>query len=253
MKSKLGIIIQARTGASRLPNKMILPFYGQLSVLEILLQRLHKFVNDIDIIVATTVNRNDDIIESVVKNYNLNCFRGSDSDVIGRFIKAAKVNGLTKVIRICADNPFLDMESLNLLINQFRESSCDYLAFSTSKGKPTIKTHYGFWAEAVTVDALKRIVLCTNERFYHEHVTNYIYENEDKFQAQYIQIPVEVETNTSIRLTLDTIEDFKIQQEIFKTLMTIHSNFSIKDVMTVLDSNSDYYKIMESQIVLNSK
>lgn len=212
----LGIIIQARTGSSRLPNKMILPFYKNFGILEILLKRLINNIN-CKIIVATTTNNRDNIIEEITTNSNCICYRGSEDDVILRFIEAAKYNGVTKIIRICADNPFLDMESLKALIDYCSNKDEDYISYITSKGVPTIKTHYGFWAKYTTLEVLMRVNALTNEKIYHEHVTNYIYEHSDMFKTNFIKIPVWIE-NKSIRLTLDTKEDFAMQQIIFNSV-----------------------------------
>lgn len=67
MCNDIGIIIQARTGSSRLPNKMILPFYENTCILDILLNRLKLFIPDIPIIVATTNAENDGAIVEISK------------------------------------------------------------------------------------------------------------------------------------------------------------------------------------------
>lgn len=253
MCNDIGIIIQARTGSSRLPNKMILPFYENTCILDILLNRLKLFIPDIPIIVATTNAENDGAIVEISKQNRMLCYRGSENDVLQRFIESADYFGIDKIIRICADNPFLDMKALRELIQQFSVVNCDYLAFSTSLGLPTIKTHYGFWTEAVKLAALKKIVSLTQESLFHEHVTNYIYTFPDLFKIHYIPIPLEIETKSNIRLTLDTIEDFNIQKDIFSVLMDKNKFFSTDEVISVLDAHPDYYEIMQKQININSK
>lgn len=253
MKSKLGIIIQARTGSTRLPNKMILPFYKEFSVLEILFLRLKNAFSEIEIIVATTTNTNDDIIELKAIEYGLKCFRGNELDVLNRFIETAEIFKIEKIIRICADNPFLDIPSLKILVEKFENIDSDYLAFSTSENVPTIKTHYGFWAEAVTLNALQKVVRLTNEKIYHEHVTNFIYSNSEIFNIHFVKINKEIESNNSIRLTLDTLEDFKLQKSIFAVLYKKNIDFSLSDVILYLNRNPEYFNIMRSQINKNSK
>lgn len=253
MKSKISIIIQARTSSTRLPDKMILPFYRELSVLEILFLRLKKAFIDIPIIVATTLNKNDDIIEKKATQYGLSCYRGDETDVLNRFLEAARLYSVDKIIRICADNPFLDIPSLELLVESFKINSSDYLAFSTSNQVPTIKTHYGFWAEAVSLEALEKVNNFTKENLYHEHVTNYIYTHPDKFNISLLKIPHEIESNHSIRLTLDTTEDFNIQKDLFEIVYEKNNNFKLFDVVNVLNQNPNYYTIMNEQIEKNSK
>ena len=145
--NKLGIIIQARTGSTRLPSKMILPFYGNDGILSILLSRLTQCKLADSIIVATTSSSPDDAICDLVREHRVKCFRGDENDVLDRFIQAARYYGISKIIRICADNPFLDIESLDSLILASENIDADYVSFCTSNHTPTIKTHFGFWAE----------------------------------------------------------------------------------------------------------
>ena len=101
--NKLGIIIQARTGSTRLPSKMILPFYGNDGILSILLSRLTQCKLADSIIVATTSSSPDDAICDLVREHRVKCFRGDENDVLDRFIQAARYYGISKIIRICAD------------------------------------------------------------------------------------------------------------------------------------------------------
>ena len=53
-------------------------------------------------------------------------FRGSESDVLGRFAAAANHYHAKTVLRICADNPFVDPDELDRLVREFSNNSCDY-------------------------------------------------------------------------------------------------------------------------------
>lgn len=253
MSSELGIILQARTGSTRLPNKMVLPFYNEKGVLELLLERLKSKFAKYKIVVATTMNTKDDQICDIAKRLGVDIFRGDEADVLQRFINAAEYFSISKVIRICADNPFLDMQALSVLIEKFKDNNSDYLFYSKKDKTPTIKTHYGFWAEAVTLDALKKVAQMTNETLYHEHVTNYIYSTQNLFSISNINIPIQIEENNNIRLTLDTIDDFEMQKTIFKEVMKIYNEISIDRVLNYLENNTRYYSIMKNEIIKNSK
>lgn len=248
-----GIIIQARTGSTRLPRKMVLPFYEGKCIIEILLERLGREFTDIPVILATTVSQGDDIIAEIALRSGCRLFRGSEDDVLQRFISAADEFGISRIVRICADNPFLDMQGIRELIGYAGENSdVDYVTFAKSDDTPAMKTHYGFWAEAVSLDALKKAASLTSEKLYHEHVTNFIYANRDIFRVSYLPIPEYLDNNSRIRLTLDTIEDFDMQKEIFSKVMQA-GGISIDNVMTVIEGNTDYYSMMEKQIIRNSK
>ena len=132
--NKLGIIIQARTGSTRLPSKMILPFYGNDGILSILLSRLTLCKLADSIIVETSSLSPDDAICYLVREHRVKCFRGDENEVLDRFIQAARYYGISKIIRFCADNPFLDIGcSIKLKILLWYFSKTSFAVFLSPK------------------------------------------------------------------------------------------------------------------------
>lgn len=250
MNKKIGFIIQARTGSTRLPNKMLIPFYEDKTILTIILKRLKTSFQSIPIIVATTTEEKDSEIVKMVESENVVCFRGSENDVLQRFIDAADNSGLDAVVRICADNPFLSMKKIKELLEYSSKSDSDYISFTKRDGTPSIKTHYGFWAEYVTVSTLKRVAALTSEKLYHEHVTNYVYSNPKVFKIDFLPIDDYIE-ESQIRLTVDTQEDFFVAKEIYNQLMNNKFDVEPENIIPLV---SDKFKdIMQIQIDKNSK
>ena len=247
------IIIQARTGSTRLPRKMILPFYENEGIFSLLLKKLTSAFDKNDIILATSTNPNNDILVEIAERYEVNYYRGSENDVLQRFIDAAKEFGAENIIRVCADNPFLDAFYIEQLIEKFEKFNCDYLSYITSDGTPSIKTHYGFWAEAVKLSALEKVRELTNENLYHEHVTNFIYANRDIFDVNFFEIIPQIDKHKDIRLTIDTQVDFDIQKEIFNKLNNNIPNFTSLNVIDFLEDNLHYLDIMRNEILKNQK
>lgn len=248
----IGVIIQARTGSTRLPSKMVIPFYEEKGILEILIERLKKANITNSIIVATTKSPNDNAIVSLAERHNCLVFRGSEHNVLERFIEAAKSNGIDKIIRVCADNPFLDTNYLKNMIKVFAGSDVDYLCYSLSTGKPTILTHYGFWAEGVSLKALKKVQQLTNEKLYLEHVTNYIYTYESDFSLERIKIPEYIE-KTNLRLTIDTQEDFDLAIKVYNEVKNKEEEIDTKNIVNIVKENKEWLNAMEKQIKLNTK
>jgi len=249
--SDLGIILQARTGSTRMPEKVILPFYQDQSILDLLLEKLKKL--GFPMILATTTNPSDDRICSLAQKHEVSVFRGSENDVLDRFIQAAKENKFSKIIRVCADNPFLDFAGMQLLIREFGQSDADYLSFELAGNKPSILSHFGFWTEAIRLDALEKAQKLTSEKLYHEHVTNYIYGNPQLFNVQFIQADSLVFSRTDIRMTLDTPEDFHIQQKIYAQISAENPNFGISEIVSWLDRNPEILELMKAEIKRNKK
>lgn len=246
-----GIIIQARLGSTRLPRKILKEFYGGKTLLETVISNLQK-VAGAKIIVATSVNPNNDELESFLVERGITVFRGSEDDVLSRFIGAAEANGIDGIVRICSDNPFLDWHGVAALIEKAKTSDADYIGYRINN-TPSIKTHFGFWGEYVTLNALKRVVATTDEKPAHEHVTIHIYTHPEEYKCEWIECPDLLQGRNDIRLTVDNIEDFENAQEVFKTLHEMNHNFGLEDVVKYIDSNEDLRESMKQMIENNQK
>lgn len=250
---RTAIIIQARTGSKRLPNKMMIEFFKGKGILEILVDRLQKAGLTVEIIIATTRNKNDNIIEQLAKKKKIKTFRGDESNVLKRFIDASEENNIEKIIRICADNIFLDMDALKYMIKEFDETTYDYWGYCLSNRKPAILSHVGFWAEAITLRALKKIIKVTDNKFYLEHVTNFLYLNPKEFNIFFYEENTLIKSTNGIRLTIDTLNDFKVVKDVYKTLIEKRIEITSKNVVEIVQQNIYWKKQMKMEIQKNEK
>lgn len=238
MNPKIAIVIQARSNSTRLPSKVLLPFYNEESILEIILKRLKKV--NIPVVVATSTNELDNEIEKIVIKNNCICFRGDEENVISRFVNISNKLKLDFLIRICADNPFINIEMINELITEMNEDkSYDYISHYINKHIPSIKSHYGIFCELISSKALNRITMETNDSRYLEHVTNYIYENENVFKIKKIDIPKYLKNNKNLRFTVDDLLDFEIMSKIYQEL---GENTQSINLLSDLVKNNNYIK-----------
>ena len=183
MQKKLGVIIQARLGSTRLKNKIDLKFYDGYSILDIVSKKLLKLNTTLDITLATGNNKENQSLEKYAKRYGFNFFIGEEENVLKRFIDASRCFNYTHILRICSDNPFIDIEYLNILINHFEKyesKNYDYISFLSKDKIPAIRTHLGVFAEIISLDALIEQSNLTSDIDIIQHVTKYIYENEKK-------------------------------------------------------------------------
>ena len=100
--------------------------------------------------------------------------------------------------------------------------------------------------------ALNKIKELTSKPLYQEHVTNFIYSHPELFQISYLPIPIEIETEP-LRLTVDTEEDFKLQQQIFAEAVNHKIEFIPENIVKIIKKHPDYFQIMAEQIKKNSK
>lgn len=248
----IGIIIQARMGSTRLPGKILKCFYKDKTLLENLLGNLHR-IDDIKVIVATSINPNNDELEAYLKAKGELVYRGSENDVLDRFIKAAESNDINGIVRICSDNPFMDWHGISALVEKAKISNADYIGYRIND-TPSIKTHFGFWGEFVTLDALKRVQACTEkDSAANEHVTIHIYTHPNEYKCEWIECPEYLQGRNDIRLTIDTQEDMQIAQKVYADLKAANSDFDLKDVIEYLDAHADLKASMKMIINNNKK
>ena len=156
-------IIQARMGSTRLPGKSSHLLSG-LSILEHIINRLQE-VPEIDRIqLATTQAKTEAPLIKIAKNLKVNVFQGSEDNVLDRFVQAGKAIGAQHLVRVCGDNPLIDIPLLRSLITAHIESNADYTV-------PGDQIPLGVGCEVVRLETLKNIEQQAHELKYQEHVT----------------------------------------------------------------------------------
>lgn len=248
----VGIIIQARMGSTRLPGKILKPFYNGKTLIETLLDNLHK-IGGVKVVVATSINENNDQLVDFLKSKGELVFRGSENDVLSRYIDAAEANGVDGIVRICSDNPFMDWHGVEQLVEKAKHSDADYIGFRVNN-KPSILTHFGFWGEFVRLSALKRVAKTTEaDTLAHEHVTYHIYNHPHEYRCEWIACPNFLQGRDDIRLTIDTPEDFVNAMKVYSDLKVQDENFTLQDVVAYLDAHEKIKQSMISNISQNKK
>ena len=241
--------IQARLSSTRFYKKIITPVSTGNTIIDLLLERIRYNFPSHKIYVLTTANPVDDLLVKYLERKDVVLFRGSENNVLNRFIAAAEEFGESELIRICSDNPFLLPEYLFELL-QF-EQDADYISFSY-KGIPAMKCHFGFFAERVTLNALKKIEAMTNDLLYLEHVTNYIYGNPSIFKIRLIDKTETLKNIEQYRLTVDTPEDFQTASVILSQIKD-PNKMTIDDIINAVERNPQLYRYMNNEKIKNSK
>ena len=238
-------------GSTRLPGKILKKFYGEDTLLETLLNNLHKV--GIKVIVATSVSENNNQLEYFLNEKGELVYRGSENDVLDRFIKAAEANGVDGIVRICSDNPFMDWHGVSQLVEKANTSNADYIGYRVND-MPSILTHFGFWGEFVTLNALKKVASTTPTGSpAHEHVTYHVYTHPEDYKCEWIKCPDFLQGRDDIRLTIDTPEDLINAQSVYAELKKINIDFTLQDVVEYLVSHQDIKESMMSSISKNKK
>lgn len=251
-----GIIIQARTGSTRLANKILLPFSGKERIIDILLERIKASCPSMPVVVATTEREQDAVLARVAEEHGVLCYRGSESDVLGRFIGAAECYGIDRLIRVCSDNPFLQSDTFPLFFSQADRLSgegVDYLSYAFADGTPVIKSHLGLFSELTTLTALRRVAELTADGAAHEHVTIYLYTHPELFRVHFLPLPAELEGRRDLRFTLDTPDDFALLSRLYAETGAPGCGRDYASLLRMVEQHPDYRERMLRNIGQNAK
>jgi len=220
--NNIGIIIQARTGSTRLPGKIMKKIEGK-TILNIMLERLSFSKYYKNVIVATTNNSKDDVIINLCKNLRVKHFRGDEENVLDRYYKCAKHYNINTIVRLTSDCPLIDPFILDEMIDEYRNNG--FYIYSN--------VHPRTYPDGMDIEIFPFIILkIENNRetndFVREHVTTNIFNN-------YVSTNKEYYSNfSSIRLTLDYEKDFKIIKKIYKNLYKEGECFTLSDILKFL-------------------
>ena len=246
MANKIDAIIQARLGSSRLPKKVLLDIQGR-SLLGYCIDRLNQISTIDRIIVATTSETIDDPIDEFCVNEKLLCYRGSVKNVLNRFLSASLEYKSERFLRICSDNPFIDIQLLEAQISAFEQDD-DYCSYYTKTGENAILKPIGFFVEAVTRNALKKAVeLGSDDPRTQEHVTYYIHNHPADFKIKKILLPNFI--NPELRFTIDYPEDVLVAEYIIKKINKPNS----MNIMNLVQSDRELKRMINKISVAHPK
>jgi spore coat polysaccharide biosynthesis protein SpsF (cytidylyltransferase family) len=226
--SKIVAIIQARIGATRLPEKILKDVSGKPMLWHVV-NRL-KFSQTIDdIVLAIPTSDQNDMLEDFAQGLKLHCFRGSETDVLSRYYGAAVEFGGDVIVRITSDCPLIDPRVTDHVIDAHLNSGADYTTNDVEYGFPR-----GLDTEALNFDTLARAYKEAKLDYEREHVTPYIYQHPDIFKLNFVEAKGKLR-RPDLRLTVDTEEDLEFIREIYKRLYRDDQIFYTEDIIELLD------------------
>jgi len=203
-------IVQARMGSKRFPGKMMAQL-GDAPILEWVLTRLKAARRLDDIVLATTDRSCDRVLADVAENIGISVFCGSEADVLGRFVGAAKASGAQWVVRICADRPLVDPLCVDMAIDHFSATGPD-LGFNHIS-EADERWPRGFGAEVLSAELLRWMDLKTVDSFHREHVTQHAWKNRSYFNIVPVGCPKELDPGfADLRFDVDLPEDLSLLQ-----------------------------------------
>jgi spore coat polysaccharide biosynthesis protein SpsF len=218
--------------STRLPGKVLTPILGK-PMLELMVERVLRVEALDNVIVATTTNSADDAVSSLASRLGIDCYRGSEDDVLNRVLEAAQAYEAEVIVELTGDSPLIDPAVISRVIETYYRSGADYVANILLRTYPI-----GMDTQVFATDVLSSVAQQTDDPTDHEHVSLYIYRHPELFNLKNVAAPEKL-ARTDLRLTLDTPEDLALIKAVYEALYFHKPAFGLSDVISFLDSRPD--------------
>ena len=236
---KVVAIVQARMGSTRLSNKVMKPI-GGVPMIEVLLARLARATELNEIVVATSADPRNQPLADHVNGLGYKCSRGSENDVLERYVHAARAANADVVVRITGDCPLVDPALVDEAIRQFKGLQVDYFSNTSPPTYPD-----GLDIEVFKIVSLERAAQETSKPFDREHVTPYLRES-GQFKQHGMR---HSEDLSGLRWTVDELADYELVSKVFQYFSPdIH--FTWHQVLQLQQSQPDLFRLNQ-QIIRN--
>jgi spore coat polysaccharide biosynthesis protein SpsF len=239
---KVVAIIQARMGSTRLPGKVLRQLAGK-SVLAHVIGRVSEVRAIERTVVATTTADIDDAVAREAQLRGTSVYRGSETDVLDRYYRAAIEQSAATIVRITSDCPLLDPVVVSAMLHAFDRAAAsgdpfDYISNGLRRTFPR-----GLDAEIFTMAALARAHRAARAPYEREHVTPYIYEHPNEFRIHSYESSVDLSRH---RWTLDTEEDYAMLSRVFGALASQGQSLTTEAVLRYLGEHPDVVRLNAS-------
>lgn len=223
----IGAVVQARTGSTRLPNKVMRPVLGK-PLLHHLILRLRASRCVDRIIIATTREPEDAPIAALAEDLGVMCTRGSAADVLDRYHQAAREHGLDHIVRVCGDCPLIDPVVLDRVVDRYLERlpNVDYVSNTLAPTYPD-----GLDVEVFSFELLATLHRLADKAYQREHVCTYMMENRHLFRCENVANDEDLAHH---RWTVDNEEDFELIRRIIEALYPVKPLFLMTDILAFL-------------------
>ena len=223
-------------GSSRLPGKVLLDLGGR-SVLELMLALLKRSETLSEAVVATSNLQQDEAIVRVCESLAVGVFRGSETDVLSRYVGAARAFDADVVVRLTADCPFVCPEVTDGVVRAFHNASpsVHYASNCLRRTYPR-----GLDTEVVDREMLEAVSAQATEAADREHVTLFIRRQPTRFRHLSVE---DGQNRSALRWTLDTDDDYRLLTLISRALGDTALTSTYRDLLSLFDLNPEWADI----------
>jgi len=245
--SNLVTIVQARMKSTRLPYKVLMDLAGKPLLVRVV-ERIISSKESGTVVVATTTDPSDDMIFDLCKKENINVFRGDPVDLLDRHYKAALQYNAETVVKIPSDCPLIDPRVITKVIQYYKSYSSlfDYVSNLHPATYPD-----GNDVEVMSMEALEQALNESDKNFEREHTTPFLWENPHRFNIGNVYWETGYDYSMTHRWTIDYEEDYMLLKIIYEELYKCNPNFSVQDILLLMDKKPALKKINEKYVGVN--
>lgn len=235
MSSKMqkDILIQARMGSTRLPGK-VLESVGGIPLLLRTYNRVRLSKLAQNVVIISSTEKKDDVIEELCIQNDIQIFRGSENDLLDRHYQAALELKSDYVFKIPSDCPFSDPAIIDTVLGM--ASSFDYVS---NYHPPTFPD--GLDVEGAKFELLEEAWRSATKKFEREHTFPFIWDNPDRFTIGNLNNELG-NMFLSHRWTLDYPEDLEFVKRVYREF-DYDELFGLTDILALLESKPEIKEI----------
>jgi spore coat polysaccharide biosynthesis protein SpsF len=234
------VVVQARTGSTRLPNKVLLPLAGE-PLLVRMVERLRAATTPFELVVATTTDPSDDPIVRLCETRGIRVFRGHPTDLLDRHLGAAESVGADVVVKIPSDCPLIDPACVDRVLSFFHETRGQY-DFVSNLHPPTWPD--GNDVEVMPIELVRVAHREASKPLEREHTTPFLWDRPDRFRVGNVAWETGRDLSMTHRFTIDYAEDYAFLEAVYAALYRPYDPvFSLDRVLSLLDRQPEIFAL----------
>lgn len=237
MGHKFLIVIQARYGSTRFPGKVLKDILGK-PLLYRLYERVKATTMPIEIVIATSENPKDDMIQSFCEAEGISFFRGNELDLLDRHYQCALKYKASVVVKIPSDCPLIDPNIIDKVLKFYSDHQFDYVSNLHPGSYPD-----GNDVEVMSMEALTKAWKEAKKPMEREHTTPFFWENPDSFKIGNVLWESGLDYSMSYRFTIDYEEDYLFINKVFEELYPKNPQFSLENIIALCEEKKEIYNL----------
>lgn len=244
---RIGVVVQARMGSTRLPGKIMKPVAGA-PMLARMLERVTAASTPDAVVVATTTAPADEPIRALCAEHGYRCISGHPTDLLDRHVQAAREVGADVVVKIPSDCPLIDPAVIDRVIGAYVPMH-GKVDFVSNLHPPTYPD--GNDVEVMPLELLELALREATKTLEREHTTPFIWDQPERFRVQNVTWETGLDYSYSHRFTIDYPEDYAFISAVYDELWAPEAPFTLGQILALLEARPEIRALNQMHLGVN--